>query len=192
MPVIKRPRLLYLGLGQYVTFSSGLYKGRYEEIFLKSGYKTDLTSSPGFLAWFVPSTGTYEDIAIWHDKGCDDQRAAYLARELPPRSSKDVDGLFRRMLRERNEELRDSGSLKRIGLIRRWLMWTAVRWGALFSKHRRPTFGYWPDLPIMLLISLLALPFFIVPVVSVLIVLGLIWTLEMVGVWVRHLWDIIR
>lgn len=59
-------------------------------------------------------------------------------------SSRDADGLFRRIARE-------SGA----GLLLRWLLWTGVRWGALANPARRADWGR--DAPAVTAISLLLL-----------------------------------
>jgi hypothetical protein len=65
-------------------------------------------------------------------------------------SSRDADGLFRRVLRELG-----------VPPVRRWLMWTGVRWGALVSPLRRP--GWWPDAPRVVALSVLAAPLVVPP-----------------------------
>jgi hypothetical protein len=60
-------------------------------------------------------------------------------------SSRDADGIFRRVLREQG-----------VPFVKRWLMWTGVRWGALFNPPRRA--GWLRDLPLVLIWTLLALP----------------------------------
>lgn len=98
------------------------------------GYITDFASVPRVLIALIPVFGKYTPAAILHDRLLTD----YLPQGLI--SSVDADGVFRRVLRE-----------LKVPTVKRWLMWTGVRWGAVFSKVRRP--GSLRTLPQVLLIS---------------------------------------
>jgi hypothetical protein len=66
--------------------------------------------------------------------------------------------------------MRESG----VPVLRRWLMWAGVRWGALTDERRRP--GWWASAPGVLAISVLAAPLVVPPAVAIapaLIVYGL-------------------
>lgn len=96
---------------------------------------TDFATVPNWLQSLVQSTGTWTLAAVVHDAFC-----VGLADGDCPVSSRDADGIFRRVMREEG-----------VGTVRRWLMWTAVRWAALFNPHRRP--GWGKDSPVVLGIS---------------------------------------
>lgn len=88
------------------------YEGRSEPFTVQAGFKTDFASVPGMLTWLVPTYGRYTKCAILHDHLCVLAHAGKFSRY-------DADGIFRRSMRE-----------QKVGLLRRWLMWLAVRWGS--------------------------------------------------------------
>jgi hypothetical protein len=135
MPFARGPVLMYLGGGQYETVGPTEYVGDRDVIHIPAGFRTDLASVPRVFWALLPPQGVYEAAAVAHDWHC--TRLAVGDCEV---SSRDADGLFRRMARE-------GGA----GLLTRWALWTGVRWGALANPHRRPGIG--PDLPLMLLIT---------------------------------------
>ena len=86
-----------------------------------------------------------------HDFGC-----VSLLYGTCPLSSRDVDGLFRRVVREEQALDKFRGPLHRTrDLVVRWLLWTGVRLGALANPNRRP--GWWRDAPAVAAISALTL-----------------------------------
>lgn len=137
------------------------YKGKSEVFTAPAEYVTDFASVPRITSWLIPTYGNYTPAAILHDVLLTD----YLASGLV--SSRDTDGLFRRILRELG-----------VPFTRRWLMWTGVRWGAAFNGKRRD--GIARDLPLMLLLSLLCLPVVLPGVVGVSLSLVLNWIIEAV------------
>jgi hypothetical protein len=54
--------------------------------------------------------------------------------------------------------LRQAMATLGVGVVRRYVMWAAVRWGALFTR-KNGSKGWLKDAPMVLLISSLALPF---------------------------------
>jgi hypothetical protein len=129
-----------------------VYRGRDQAFTVPLGFVTDFASVPQAVQWLVPATGRYTRAAVVHDWLCTDGiRIGVIA----PR---DVDGVFRRLMREAG-----------VPLVRRWLMWTGVRWGALVNPVRRP--GWWRDAPAVFALSVLALPL-VAPTVPVLAALG--------------------
>lgn len=139
------------------------YRGRDQGFTVPEGFYTDFATVPGMMTWLVPKTGKYTEAAVLHDWLCT------RGIELGMVSSRDADGIFRRTMRELG-----------VPPIRRWLMWTGVRWGAAFSKTRRP--GVWMDLPKMLAISVVVAPFLILPVLVVLAALVVYGLIESVAV----------
>jgi hypothetical protein len=77
-------------------------------------------------------------------------------------SSRDADGVFRRVLRELD-----------VLFAQRWMMWAGVRWGAAVSGDRARTLGLVRDLPLVLLISAGVLPIVLPGVAGVTVGLGL-------------------
>lgn len=128
------------------------YKGEQDEFVVPAGFITDFATVPRVVAWLVPTYGRYTRAAILHDWLCTTGICTGVV------SSRDADGLFRRVMREEG-----------VPITRRWLMWAGVRWGALFNGTRRP--GFIADLPLVLLLTVLSAPF-VVPV-SVLVAAGI-------------------
>ena len=139
MPFASGPVLMYLGAGQYKTVGPTVYVGSSDVITIPSDFPTDLASIPRPFWSLMPPNGVWEKAAVLHDFGC-----VSLAEGTCLLSSRDVDGLFRRVARE-------GGA----GFAARWVLWTGVRWGALFNPARRA--GWWRDSPAVLAISAVGL-----------------------------------
>lgn len=88
------------------------------------GQNTDLASVPPFLWGVVASYGAHSLPAILHDKLCND--AKNLPSDEALSSRKKADRIFRVALKE-----------SEVNLVRRWVLWTAVRTFGVLS-HKRP------------------------------------------------------
>ena len=66
----------------------------------------------------------------------------------------DADGVLRRAMRELG-----------VPFMRRWIMWAAVRWGALVKKDGMK--GWWKEAPRVLLFTIVALPIVLPPAVVI-------------------------
>lgn len=150
----KNVSLRTVGDREFQLEDSVVYTGKCGDHTAPAGFVTDFASVPAMVQWLIPSYGKYALAAIIHDWYC-----VLLAKGRSPIESRDVDGIFRRIMRELE-----------VPFLRRWVMWTGVRWGAMLNKHRRP--GILPDLPLMLLWSILAAP--LVAPVSLLVGAGLL------------------
>jgi len=139
VPFATGPILTYIGGGRYRTVGPTVYVGSKDIITIPSDFDTDLTSVPRIFWALLPPTGVYERSALVHDWHC-----VQLAKGNRGISSRDADGLFRRMARE-------GGA----GLVTRWALWTGVRWGALVNPARRG--GWWRDAPLVGLITAVGL-----------------------------------
>lgn len=110
-----------------------------------TGYVTDLTSSPRVTHFIAPVSGIHSPTSVLHDWLITDALPAGII------SAVDVDGLFRR-------SLKDQG----IGPVKRWIWWAGVRWGALGSKARRA--GWWRTAPQLALVTIgLCVPLVLIP-----------------------------
>jgi hypothetical protein len=121
-----------------------VYHGRLDTFVVPAGFRTDFATVPRVVVWLIPRFGRYTLAAVLHD---------WLVTEgLSSRavSSRDADGLFRRVLRELG-----------VPPARRWLMWCGVRWGAVVNPLRRS--GWWRDAPRVLVVSVLAAPVVVPP-----------------------------
>ena len=123
-----------------------VYRGRRDTFVVPDGFLTDFASVPRVVVWLIPRFGRYTPAAVLHDWLVTTGLTTGVV------SSRDADGLFRRVLRELG-----------VPPVRRRLMWCGVRWGALASPLRRP--GWWPDAPRVLALSVLAAPFVVPPAV---------------------------
>lgn len=126
-----------------------IYRGRWERFVVPGGFVTDFATVPRLVTWLVPRFGAYTLAAILHDWLCTEgiRSGAVTSRE--------ADGIFRRVMRE-------SG----VPVLRRWLMWAGVRWGALATARRRS--GWSASAPGVVAISLLAAPLVLPPAVVIL------------------------
>jgi hypothetical protein len=121
-----------------------VYRGARDTFVVPAGFRTDFASVPRVLVWLFPRFGRYTLAAVLHDW------LVTVGISSGAVSSRDADGLFRRVLRE-----------EAVPPVRRWLMWTGVRWGALINPRRRA--GWWRDAPRVLVLSVLAAPIVVPP-----------------------------
>lgn len=127
-----------------------VYHGSRQTFTVPAGFQTDLASVPRVTVWLVRHYGRHTPAAVLHD---------YLWREEAPAGTityRDADGLMRQAMRN-----------LRVGALRRWLIWTGVRWGALAASWAGWR-GWWRSAPAVLAISLAALPLVAPPAVTIL------------------------
>jgi hypothetical protein len=96
------------------------YRANREVFEVPVGQGTDFASVPRPFVWFLPRYGAYTMAAILHD---------YLWRVRAANGKMrwiEADGVFRRAMRELH-----------VPFLRRWIMWGAVRWAALFKPGGR-------------------------------------------------------
>ena len=135
-----------------------VYRGRRDRFTVPAGFRTDFASVPRVVVWLIPRFGRYTAAAILHDWLCT------VGIETGAVTSRDADGLFRRVMREQG-----------VPVVRRWLMWAGVRWGALTDADRRG--GWAASAPGVLAISVLAAPIVVPPgllIAAALLVYGLV------------------
>ncbi|CAL9377309.1 DUF1353 domain-containing protein [Streptomyces sp. enrichment culture] len=130
------------------------YRGREDTFTVPVGFRTDFASVPTVFVWLIPRYGVYTKAAIVHD---------YLCREAPV-SRAEADGVFRRALRELG-----------VSLLRRWIMWAAVRAGGRLSGTGVGELLLW------LLVTVPAVAFLAVPAVVLTVWLALFWVLEWIA-----------
>jgi hypothetical protein len=133
-------------------------------------FVTDFATVPRVLHWLVSPYGAYTRAAVLHDwllvsladwQRVDDSDVGNAGR--PPANSRDTDGIFRRVMQ-------DLG----VPWSTRWIMWTGVRWGALFNPRRSYGRQFGRDLAKVLAVSLVALPVALPGVIGVILSLGLV------------------
>lgn len=129
-----------------------------------AGFVTDFATVPRFLHWLVLPYGAYTRAAVLHDYllqvVADYMVVDRIMLNTDPAelTSRDADGIFRKTMHELG-----------VGWVKRWAMWSAVRWAALFNPRRAYGRNIQADLPRMLLIAVLLLPFVLPGVVGVLV-----------------------
>jgi Protein of unknown function (DUF1353) len=148
------------------------YQGFRDHYQVPIGQKTDFASVPRAFVWFLPRYGRYTKAAILHD---------YLWEvEVPKGLSRlDADGLFRQAMRELG-----------VPFLRRWIMWAAVRWAALFKPDGLSE--WWKEIPRVLLVTTLALFVIFPPFIPILLCLlffhimeWIVWIPLKIGHWLQ-------
>ena len=93
------------------------------------GFRTDLTSVPALFTWLVPKTGAHLPAALLHDAlvaGRDDP-TSYVSTEGHEVDRVEADRIFR-------DAMADTGT----GVLRRWIVWTAVTVATIFVGRAVP------------------------------------------------------
>jgi len=140
------------------------YRGTKDRFTVPIEQKTDFASVPRIFVWFLPRYGRYTKAAILHD---------YLwSVEVPAGriSRVDADGLFRQAMRELG-----------VPFLRRWIMWAAVRWGALAKSDGRK--GWLKEGWRVLLVTAVAFPIVAPAAVVILLTLPIFYLVEFI-VWI--------
>ena len=135
------------------------YTGKSQVFVVPDGSTTDFATVPRVVVWLIPRFGRYTLPAILHDWLCTE------GIDTGAVTSREADGIFRRAMRELD-----------VPVVRRWLMWTGVRWGALFTPRRRP--GWVHSAPGVLVISVLAAPVVVPPGLVILLALAVYGLVE--------------
>ena len=138
-----------------------LYRGATGEVFeVPADFNTDFASVPRVFAWFLPRYGRYTKAAILHDWLWEQAKVGEV-------SWRDADGLFRRAMRE-----------LRVPFLRRWIMWTGVRWASL--RHLADGGGkeWWKDSPAVLGFTVVGLPLVAPPAVLIIGSLAVFYAYE--------------
>jgi hypothetical protein len=137
------------------------YDGTRQSFVVPVGTGTDFASVPRVFIWFLPQYGRYTKAAILHD---------YLWRSGVPGNEltlPEADAILRRAMRELG-----------VPFLRRWIMWAAVRLGALKKPGGRTRWlrESWKVFPL----ALLALPIVGPPAILILIALAVFYVIELV------------
>jgi hypothetical protein len=136
-----------------------VYEGNDERFVVPANSGTDFASVPRVFVWFLPRYGRYTKAAILHD---------HLWRDLATKGEidwVDADALFRRAMR-------DLG----VPFLRRWLMWTAVRWAALLKPGG--TEGWAREAWRVVILTAVAAPIVLPPAGAIVVSLGAFYVLE--------------
>ena len=116
----------------WVVTADLVYEGNRERFVVPAGASTNFASVPKPCRWLIPMSGRHSKAAVLHD---------HLWRARPRVCTyAEADGLFRRALHDLD-----------VPLLRRWIMWAAVRWVSLIRTRLREGPG---DIGRVLLVSL--------------------------------------
>jgi len=147
----------------WMTLKPLVYQGGTQRFVVPEGHRTDFASVPRPFVWFLPRYGRYTKAAVLHD---------YLWSTAVPAgllTRADADGIFRRAMRELE-----------VPFLRRWIMWAAVRWGALAKADGRR--GWLADSWLVVLYTALALPI-VAPAAAVILLTLPVFALVELLVW---------
>jgi hypothetical protein len=129
---------------------------------VRTDFPTDLVSVPNMFAWFIPRAGRYARPAVLHD---------YLWERVLK------DGYDRRVA---DRQFRLAMQAAEVSLLRRWIMWAAVRVNSIFAK-RDPGNGGLMDLPGALLMLAVAFPIVAPPAVLILLSSAVFMAMEKIA-----------
>ncbi|HZN72983.1 MAG TPA: DUF1353 domain-containing protein [Micromonosporaceae bacterium] len=137
-----------------------IYRGKVDDFEVPVDGLTDFASVPRIFVWFLPRYGRYTRAAILHD---------YLWSVAVPAgrlTRLDADGIFRAAMRQLE-----------VPFLRRWIMWAAVRWGALTKPDGRR--GWWKEAWRVALVTAVALPIVAPAAIVIMLTLPVFYLLEL-------------
>ena len=146
------------------TLRALTYHAKSEDFKVPVQERTDFASVPRVFVWFIPRYGRYTKAAILHD---------YLCSVAVPEgriTRIDADGIFRQAMRELG-----------VPFLRRWIMWAAVRLGALTNPAGRKK--WWTEAWRVALIAAVALPV-VTPAAAVIVISLLVFYLVEFLAWI--------
>src|SRR6266702_7526184 len=132
------------------TLRALTYHASTEDFVVPTDQGTDFASVPRVFVWFIPRYGRYTKAAILHDYLC---RISVPAARI---TRIEADGIFRQAMRELG-----------VPFLRRWIMWAAVRLGALTSAAGREK--WWTEAWRVAQIAAVALPV-VAPAAAVIVI----------------------
>ncbi len=133
------------------------FEGPNHEFEVCQDFPTDLVSVPNIVSWFIPRAGRYARAAVLHD---------YLWRRPMRINRRQADWRFRLQMEQDG-----------VSLLRRWIMWAAVRMTSILCRKGGP--GWWKDIPgAVALLLFVALPIVVLPVITIAVSTIVFWLLE--------------
>ncbi|KQZ75194.1 DUF1353 domain-containing protein [Nocardioides sp. Root151] len=132
-PKIVLERLSVQGHEQFALIRRIAYRDRHlGELLVPAdtvSFRTDLTSVPMLFTWLVPKTGAHLPAALLHDGLCfaDDEPPTYTSTDGHMVHRVEADRIFR-------DAMADTGT----GVVRRWLVWSAVATATLLKGEQVP------------------------------------------------------
>src|SRR5262252_3010178 len=144
------------------TLRALTYHAKTEKFDVPVDERTDFASVPRVFVWFIPRYGRYTKSAILHDYLCS---VAVPAGRI---SRIDADGIFRQSMRELG-----------VPFLRRWIMWAAVRLGALTTPEGRKR--WWTEAWRVALVAVVALPVIARAAVVIVLTLPVFYLIELLA-----------
>ena len=141
------------------TLNGYEYQGKSHRFEVRPGQWTDFASVPRVFVWLLPRYGRWTKAAILHD---------HLWRDLASTGKipyLEADETFRRAMADSD-----------VPFLKRWVMWGAVRYGALVKPGGRR--GWLKEAPRVLLVSAVVLPIVLPPAAVVLVALVAFFLVE--------------
>ena len=132
-------------------------------------FRTDLTSVPWLFTWLVPKTGAHLPAALLHDGlvgGAADDPASYISVEGHLVTRDEADRVFR-------DAMADTGT----GVVRRWVVWTAVATATIFLGSEAWSRAQWWGYRVAAATT-----------IALVVLLGSLATLDLVDAGVRLPW----
>src|SRR6266702_2125687 len=144
------------------TLRALTYHASTEDFVVPTDQGTDFASVPRVFVWFIPRYGRYTKAAILHDYLC---RISVPAARI---TRIDADGIFRQAMRELG-----------VPFLRRWIMWAAVRLGALTNPAGRKK--WWTEAWRVALVAAVAPPIVAPAAVVIVITLPVFYLVELLA-----------
>lgn len=146
-----------------------VYAGKTDLFTVPAEYFTDFATVPRFLHWLVSPYGVYTRAAIVHDW--------LLTDEVPAKrvTSRDADGIFRRIMAELG-----------VSWTKRWVMWAAVRVGALFNPRRAYGRDFGKDALKVIAVFLISAPMIAPGAIGSAWSLAMVWAFNKALYWVSE------
>lgn len=148
-----------------------IWTGETDTFTVPVGFVTDFATVPRFLHWLVLPYGAYTRAAVLHDwllnglaNPAERTRQVAITSAGERVTSRDIDGIFR-------AAMKDLG----VGWAKRWTMWAAVRWAALFNPRRAYGRDFLKDSPRVLGISLAILATGVIPLAALAVIIALMF-----------------
>jgi hypothetical protein len=137
------------------------YMGSREGFIVHEGFQTDFASVPRALVWLIPKYGKFTAAAILHDflwEQCRNHKFQW----------SDADGIFRRAMHEDG-----------VPFVHRWLMWGAVRLGAMKHAPADPFTNGPGEALRFVAVAVPGIAFAAIPFVLITVWLVLFWLLQL-------------
>lgn len=115
------------GSGEWMLLADLVYQGEKDRFVVPKGFRTDFTSTPWFLRWFIPRTGKYTKAAVVHDFFYRVRPVVEIGGILEKISQRDADGIMKRIAKELGTIWIRRKAIYRGLRMFGWLTWNKLR-----------------------------------------------------------------